>query len=59
MGSPFQSQDEAFSPDTAHPYPAGESQDISQALQEISREISLEFSAGAVEESEKSEWSSE
>ncbi|XP_067392606.1 von Willebrand factor A domain-containing protein 5B2 [Emydura macquarii macquarii] len=54
VGSPFQSQDEAFSPDTAHPYPAGESQDISQALQEISREISLEFSAGAVEESEKS-----
>uniref|UniRef100_A0A674J8X2 von Willebrand factor A domain containing 5B2 n=1 Tax=Terrapene triunguis TaxID=2587831 RepID=A0A674J8X2_9SAUR len=46
VGSAFQSQDEAFSPDVAHPYPAGESQDISQALQEISREISLEFSAG-------------
>uniref|UniRef100_A0A674J8Q3 von Willebrand factor A domain containing 5B2 n=1 Tax=Terrapene triunguis TaxID=2587831 RepID=A0A674J8Q3_9SAUR len=58
VGSAFQSQDEAFSPDVAHPYPAGESQDISQALQEISREISLEFSAGGVEESEKSEWSS-
>uniref|UniRef100_A0A674J345 von Willebrand factor A domain containing 5B2 n=1 Tax=Terrapene triunguis TaxID=2587831 RepID=A0A674J345_9SAUR len=57
VGSAFQSQDEAFSPDVAHPYPAGESQDISQALQEISREISLEFSAGGVEESEKSEWS--
>uniref|UniRef100_A0A8C0H5W1 von Willebrand factor A domain containing 5B2 n=1 Tax=Chelonoidis abingdonii TaxID=106734 RepID=A0A8C0H5W1_CHEAB len=44
VGSAFQSQDEAFSPDVAHPYPAEESQDISQALQEISREISLEFS---------------
>ncbi|XP_034638239.1 von Willebrand factor A domain-containing protein 5B2 isoform X1 [Trachemys scripta elegans] len=54
VGSAFQSQDEACSPDVAHPYPAGESQDISQALQEISREISLEFSAGGVEESEKS-----
>ncbi|KAM9127426.1 von Willebrand factor A domain-containing protein 5B2 [Pangshura tecta] len=54
VGSAFQSQDEAFSPDVAHPYPAEESQDISQALQEISREISLEFSAGGVEESEKS-----
>uniref|UniRef100_A0A8C8RHE8 von Willebrand factor A domain containing 5B2 n=1 Tax=Pelusios castaneus TaxID=367368 RepID=A0A8C8RHE8_9SAUR len=31
-GSPLQSQDEAFSPDTAQPYLAGESQDISQAL---------------------------
>uniref|UniRef100_A0A8C0IT27 von Willebrand factor A domain containing 5B2 n=1 Tax=Chelonoidis abingdonii TaxID=106734 RepID=A0A8C0IT27_CHEAB len=57
VGSAFQSQDEAFSPDVAHPYPAEESQDISQALQEISREISLEFSAGGIEESEKSEWS--
>ncbi|XP_044885916.1 von Willebrand factor A domain-containing protein 5B2 isoform X6 [Mauremys mutica] len=54
VGSAFQSQDEAFSPDVAHPHPAEESQDISQALQEISREISLEFSAGGVEESEKS-----
>ncbi|XP_074924468.1 von Willebrand factor A domain-containing protein 5B2 isoform X2 [Chelonoidis abingdonii] len=54
VGSAFQSQDEAFSPDVAHPYPAEESQDISQALQEISREISLEFSAGGIEESEKS-----
>uniref|UniRef100_A0A452ID35 Uncharacterized protein n=1 Tax=Gopherus agassizii TaxID=38772 RepID=A0A452ID35_9SAUR len=53
VGSAFQSQDEAFSPDVAHPYPAEESQDISQALQEISREISLEFSTGGVEESEK------
>uniref|UniRef100_A0A8C4VW32 von Willebrand factor A domain containing 5B2 n=1 Tax=Gopherus evgoodei TaxID=1825980 RepID=A0A8C4VW32_9SAUR len=30
VGSAFQSQDEAFSPDVAHPYPAEESQDISQ-----------------------------
>uniref|UniRef100_K7GAM2 von Willebrand factor A domain containing 5B2 n=1 Tax=Pelodiscus sinensis TaxID=13735 RepID=K7GAM2_PELSI len=50
VGSAFQSQDEAYSPDAAHPYPAGESQEISQALQEIS----LEFSAGGVAESEKS-----
>uniref|UniRef100_A0A8C4VSD8 von Willebrand factor A domain containing 5B2 n=1 Tax=Gopherus evgoodei TaxID=1825980 RepID=A0A8C4VSD8_9SAUR len=49
VGSAFQSQDEAFSPDVAHPYPAEESQDISQALQEISREISLEFSTGDVD----------
>ncbi|XP_074860240.1 von Willebrand factor A domain-containing protein 5B2 [Carettochelys insculpta] len=54
VGSAFQSQDEACEPDVAQLYPAGESQDISHALQEISREISLEFSAGGVEESEKS-----
>ncbi|XP_025051683.1 von Willebrand factor A domain-containing protein 5B2 [Alligator sinensis] len=53
-GSVFQSPDEAFGPDGPPLCPAGDSQDISRTLQEISHEISLEFSAGGVEESEKS-----
>ncbi|XP_006260857.4 von Willebrand factor A domain-containing protein 5B2 [Alligator mississippiensis] len=53
-GSVFQSPDEAFGPDGPPLCPAGERQDISRTLQEISYEISLEFSAGGAEESEKS-----
>ncbi|XP_053166305.1 von Willebrand factor A domain-containing protein 5B2 isoform X2 [Hemicordylus capensis] len=53
-GSVFQSQDEAVGQEGAHPPPAGESEDIYRALHEISREISLEFSAGGTEESMKS-----
>ncbi|XP_034988897.2 von Willebrand factor A domain-containing protein 5B2 isoform X2 [Zootoca vivipara] len=53
-GSVFQSQEEATGLEGAHPHPAGESQEICRALHEISREISLEFSAGGTEESMKS-----
>ncbi|XP_054838716.1 von Willebrand factor A domain-containing protein 5B2 [Eublepharis macularius] len=54
-GSVFQSQEEeAIGQEAAHSNPSGESHDIYKALHEISREISLEFSAGATEESMKS-----
>uniref|UniRef100_A0A7M4EZC9 von Willebrand factor A domain containing 5B2 n=1 Tax=Crocodylus porosus TaxID=8502 RepID=A0A7M4EZC9_CROPO len=45
-GSVFQSPDEASGPDGPPLCPAGESQDLSCTLQEISCEISLELSAG-------------
>nr|XP_056705969.1 von Willebrand factor A domain-containing protein 5B2 [Euleptes europaea] len=53
-GSVFQSQEEAIGQEAVYLYPPGESQDIYKALHEISREISLEFSAGGTEESVKS-----
>ncbi|XP_077204326.1 von Willebrand factor A domain-containing protein 5B2 isoform X2 [Paroedura picta] len=53
-GSVFQSQEEVIGQEAAHLQPPGESQDIYKALHEISREISLEFSAGGTEESTKS-----
>ncbi|KAL8188125.1 UNVERIFIED_CONTAM: hypothetical protein K2H54_061924, partial [Gekko kuhli] len=53
-GSVFQSQEEAIDQEAANLHPPGESQDIYKALHEISREISLEFSAGGTEESMKS-----
>uniref|UniRef100_A0ABM5G425 von Willebrand factor A domain-containing protein 5B2 n=1 Tax=Pogona vitticeps TaxID=103695 RepID=A0ABM5G425_9SAUR len=53
-GSVFPSHEEVVGQDGAHPHAAGESQDITKALHEISCEISLEFSAGATEESVKS-----
>nr|XP_060622716.1 von Willebrand factor A domain-containing protein 5B2 [Anolis sagrei ordinatus] len=55
-GSVFPSQDEALGQEEAQPQPVGESPDICKALHEISREISLEFSAGGTEESLKSEY---
>lgn len=55
-GSVFQSQEEVIGQEGAHQHPAGESEDIYRALHNISREISLEFSAGGTEESMKSEW---
>ncbi|XP_060098643.1 von Willebrand factor A domain-containing protein 5B2 [Heteronotia binoei] len=53
-GSVFQSQEEAIGQEPTHLHPPGESPDIYKALNEISREISLEFSAGGTEESAKS-----
>ncbi|KAJ6653849.1 hypothetical protein lerEdw1_008646 [Lerista edwardsae] len=53
-GSVFQSQEEVIGQEGAHQHPAGESEDIYRALHNISREISLEFSAGGTEESMKS-----
>ncbi|XP_062832919.1 von Willebrand factor A domain-containing protein 5B2 isoform X1 [Anolis carolinensis] len=50
-GSVFPSQDEAVGQEEAQAQPVGESPDICKALHDISREISLEFSA---EESMKS-----
>uniref|UniRef100_A0ACB8FBN5 Uncharacterized protein n=1 Tax=Sphaerodactylus townsendi TaxID=933632 RepID=A0ACB8FBN5_9SAUR len=53
-GSVFQSQEEVIGQEAIRSHSHGESQDIFKALHEISREISLEFSAGDTEESVKS-----
>ncbi|XP_066475903.1 von Willebrand factor A domain-containing protein 5B2 [Tiliqua scincoides] len=53
-GSVFQSQEEVIGQEGAHQHPAGESEDVYRALQDISREISLEFSTGGTEGSMKS-----
>lgn len=52
----FQSQEEVIGQEGAHLHPTGESEDVYRALHDISREISLEFSAGGTEESMKSKW---
>uniref|UniRef100_A0A8C3HQ36 von Willebrand factor A domain containing 5B2 n=1 Tax=Chrysemys picta bellii TaxID=8478 RepID=A0A8C3HQ36_CHRPI len=49
VGSAFQSQDEACSPDVAHPYPAGESQDISQSLSPVEQGCCLCLSLAGVD----------
>ncbi|XP_053566312.1 von Willebrand factor A domain-containing protein 5B2 [Bombina bombina] len=56
LSSVFQSQDESQTPgvtDTSNLYPSTASEDVGHALQEISHEISIEFSAWS-EEPEKS-----
>ncbi|XP_005996809.1 von Willebrand factor A domain-containing protein 5B2 [Latimeria chalumnae] len=56
ISSIFQSQEETSTPPTlesGRPPPIGERNDIEEALMEITKEISLEFSCGKAEETEK------
>ncbi|XP_069069055.1 von Willebrand factor A domain-containing protein 5B2 isoform X1 [Pleurodeles waltl] len=56
ISSVFQSQEDTFTsgaPDVSSMDPTGDSQDIEKALQDISREISLEFSAAGSEDFDK------
>ncbi|XP_069474917.1 von Willebrand factor A domain-containing protein 5B2 isoform X2 [Ambystoma mexicanum] len=56
ISSVFQSQEDTFTsgaPDFSSVDPTGDSQDIEKAVQDISREISLEFSAAGSEDLER------